>query len=56
MTLREWRGPMSQDKLSVLLGISKRTLRRWETGRTPHVLHLLMELTTPDSLSRGNHD
>ena len=55
MTLREWRGGLSQDKLAPLLGISKRTLRRWEKNGPPYVMHLLMALVTADSLSRGNH-
>lgn len=58
MTLREWRGSMTQDKLCALLGISKRTLRRWEKNGPPYVVTLFMALVTPEelqesSLSRG---
>ena len=56
MTLREWRGRLSQDKLAGLLGVSKRTLRRWEKTGPPYVVELLMALVTADSLSRGDHE
>ena len=56
MTLREWRGRLSQDKLAALLGISKRTLRRWERTGPPYVVHLLMALCTPEALGAPRTD
>lgn len=53
MTLKEWRGDLTQAEAAELLGVGERTYRRWETGetRTPRsVLFLIHIIYRPDGL------